>query len=494
MTDSANLPAKSLPTDLALTSGQQSSLVARGLTAVLELNKHQLALTTEPEAEKLFRLGMRYRYGENGTPEDDEKARKYFLAAAAFDHAEAMWELSLILNEQGDKGESNKWLLRSVELGFGPAILSLVTDDVFSDNDWGLTANQEEELFKRACEWYEPRANRGDGQNQWEYADALLRRSARDWKTKAEGLRWLNTAAQNDSVKACERLAHVILSDDVTEKTTREGIHWLARAAELGSSWSCKELAYLYLHGHVDKDAARWKRAPQLRVAPDMKSVIAWYERAIDLGDLSAAAGLGFHYLRGEHIGQDLQQAEKWLLHAAKGGHTGAMQMLGAEYACGERLRPDTRGAIQWLELAAQRETSTGLKLAEIYLDGKIIARDIQEAIRWLDYATNRGFFITKAMTLVATRCSDGGLSLLDESAARAWMQRMVDRAIAAVADNEEAGLDFNALRLAELYDLGLGVEKDMEKAIYWYTQSAKHGLDKSKSRLKELGVDWESA
>jgi len=85
-----------IPPNSALPQGHSSSLVARGLAAV----QQSLAALEKEDAESLFRKGMRYRNGEGGTPKDDDKARTYLFAAAKLNHAEAQFELSLLLHEE----------------------------------------------------------------------------------------------------------------------------------------------------------------------------------------------------------------------------------------------------------------------------------------------------------------------------------------------------------------------------------------------------------
>ena len=99
--------------------------------------------------------------------------------------------------------------------------------------------------------------------------------------------------------------------------------------------------------------------------------------------------------------------AEKWILHSAERGYSSAQSLLGTEYASGARLRQDANAAIHWLALAAQNSTSAGVKLAEVYLEGKIVPRNLDESLKWLTYAADGGFG-SRAMKLVAAKCFDG--------------------------------------------------------------------------------------
>jgi TPR repeat protein len=41
------------------------------------------------------------------------------------------------------------------------------------------------------------------------------------------------------------------------------------------------------------------------------------------------------------------------------------------------------------------------------------------------------------------------------------------------------------------LYELGIGLEQDMDLAIHWYLRSAEQGSRKAQKRLDELGIAW---
>lgn len=443
-------------------------------------------------ADRFFELGMRYQYGKDGTQIDDDKAREYFTEAAELNHAEAQYELFQLLDDEQD--EQIKWLESSANLGFGPAQYAYYNywKGFFEPSD------DEYEEWKNAIEkafaWYEVRAQAGDAQRQFEFAEIHLGGEALA-ANRAQGLHWLKASAAQDYIPACRRLGNeYLLSSEVSEHTTQQGIYWLTRVAELGdaweNTWAYRKLGDLYMLGH---GGARQGRVPPRRIEPNKKAAIAWFERGIAMGDRGLAYHLGHHYLTGEHLDQDLQLAEKWLLHSAMAGWGSAQIALGWEYASGARLRQDVGAAIHWLELAAETNNHTGLKLAEIYLEGKIVPKNFEEAIKWLTHAVDSGARRNAAMKIVAEKCFDGRFNAAEESAAQAWLEQMAVRATETVADSNINIAAINARNLGELYELGLGVEKDMEKAIYWYRQSTEQGNPTAQVRLHELGIDLET-
>jgi uncharacterized protein len=474
MTDRKNLPAKSPTRELATSAEQPGGLVARGLISVRDMQAQQRSLSTEAKAEKLFRLGMRYTYGEDGVQEDFDKARQYFLQASELDHAEAQYELAILLcNEYGTDEEAYGWLKRSADLRCGPALMKLI--EMNSD----MPQEQKDDIIGQAREWYLAHANTGDPRYQLICADFL--------GDSEDSFRWLKASAEQDYVDACKALGRHYLAGEISEYTTQQGIYWLSRAVALGNHYVCRELGDLYLRGNLGKDNKDHSR--RLRVEPDSNMAIAWYERGIAMGNTYIAFQLGKYYLEGQYLDPDLQLAEKWLLHAANRGIASAREILGREYASGTRLRQDADAAVHWLGLATELSGAAGLMLADMYLEGQLVPKSIAEAIKWLDRAMHGRHRRNDAMKLLAKKGFDGRFSSAEEAIGQSWLARMVALTLASVADRNKPIDRFDALDVAKLYDLGLGVQRDQEKAIYWYKKSA--DLDSSRRRLKELGIDW---
>jgi TPR repeat protein len=428
MVERENFPTKLAAQYLVATKERRGSLVGRGLLAVQGMKKQQLSLGCEGDAEKLFREGMRYRHdAEYDMPSDLEKCYEYLLKAAKLGHAEAQYELEYLNSELGDSAhewdrtEPGYWLESSARLGFGPAQYELAVNHFDFDESHALPKATREQMIEAAFAWYEERARAGDPEWQLKFAEIHLVGDV-ELASRASGARWLIESAKQDYRPACRRLGREFLhSPKVSEHTTQQGIYWLSHAVDLGDAFSCRTLGELYLLGHARGKSARG--LPPRRIEPDKKAAISWYERGIAMGEGWAGYDLGTLYLTGEHIDQDLHLAEKWLLHAAKSGDSSAQKLLGLEYASGTRLRQDVGAAIYWLELATKRLKSTGLKLAEIYLDGKIHQKNIQQALKWLSCAADGGW-LDKAVEAAEMKCFDGRFSAEEETEAKAWLEQ----------------------------------------------------------------------
>lgn len=440
-------------------------------------------------AERFFDLGMRYRHGYGDSEADEDKAEEYFLEAANLGNAEAQYELAWLLYQRSENTDFEYWLKRSADLGFGPAQLAYV--------EWLFIPEDEAQvLIDAAHDWYKTQAESGDEVWQYEYSMLLLRDDNEWCGDPHEGLRWLTASARQNYPPACRRLGLEYLREFVSGYT--QGVYWLSRAAELGDTLACESLGDLYLLGHGGGlYAERNGRKPPQLIPPDPKMAVTWYERGIatgtPFGNRPIAYTLGENYLTGEHLDQDLQLAEKWLLHSAEHGYSSAQQLLGEEYLSGIRLHMDVDAAIHWLELAGESSIAVRLKLAALYLDGKIVPQNLDLAIDWLTRDPDGTGHMNRQMKLVAEKCFDGRFGKDEESIAYQWLEQMAGRVIekANTVDHRYAARPY--YYLAEIYELGLGVDRDMETAIYWYRRSAGEGFPLAKTHLQKLGIDWKS-
>lgn len=381
-------------TNSTLPQTQRGSLVARGLAAV----QQSLAVAEQESAESLFKKGMRFTYGEDGVPQDSGRARAYLSAAAKLDHAEAQFELCVLLGEYDEWSKAVGWLEKSVSLGFGPAQRyladglsdTLITEHLSKDD------YNESQLYQLAEAWYEHRASSGEAEAQYDFASWLNHLDC-PMHDRVRAMRWMRAAAQQHHGFACMRFGEMLLEATGPEHSTEQGIYWLSRAADLGKSRACQILGDLYLFGRTGGRYARG-RVSQI-MAPDKREAVSWYERQIELekrrGSFLGAHSLARLYLAGEHLDQDLALAERMLLDAANAGNLDSQRLLASEYASGKRLKRNPTAALHWLKMAEQNGSSSKredqFKLGYFYEHDSDGAPNYSEAITWYRKAANRG-------------------------------------------------------------------------------------------------------
>ncbi|MCH9809083.1 MAG: CHAT domain-containing protein [Alphaproteobacteria bacterium] len=284
------------------------------------------------------------------------------------------------------------------------------------------------------------------------------------------------------------------------------------QGARRKSSWAMGNLGWLYENGYG--------------VEKDVEIAAVWYRKAADAGNDLARANLGNLYRNGWGVKRDYKRAFKLLRKAADAGNAYAMRRLGGMHARGQGVDRDDFEAARWFERAAERgDVASMISLADMHLTGfklgpestkrlnehrtRLERRrsepftgsvdDYDEAIRafaaelvatrekhersqynrpqkgvaWLRKAIEAGS--DKARLRLANLLLQPG-DLADENRDyRGGKSLLRDPAEAArlYAEGAAAGNVPAMFNLAALYELGIGVKKDLQKASDLYRQAA---------------------
>lgn len=188
-----------------------------------------------------------------------------------------------------------------------------------------------------------------------------------------------------------------------------------------------------------------------LGVPADAERAFHWAKRAAEQGSAPAQLALGVMYEWGKGTAVDPGLAVEWYRKAASQGNAGAANSLGAAYLRGVGVPADAAQAVAWFEKAAKGGDVPGqFNLAMRYFNGDGVAADPAEARRWL------------------------------ERAAGAVGEDATTRSVVASSKQE----------LGVLYEEGLGVEKDLVKALRYYDEArelnedARLNFERLKARL----------
>lgn len=134
------------------------------------------------------------------------------------------------------------------------------------------------------------------------------------------------------------------------------------------------------------------------------------------------------------------------------------------------------------LSAAKAGDAAAQVLLAQMYMEGKGVARNPEEAVLWYSLAANLGEGI--AMNMLG-RCHELGTGTpLNHELAAVWYQRAA-----------ESGLDWGMYNYANLLSTGRGVQRDRAKALELYRRAAEMGHAKSMNLLaRHLEEGWETA
>jgi TPR repeat protein len=184
-------------------------------------------------------------------------------------------------------------------------------------------------------------------------------------------------------------------------------------------------------------------------VKKDLKKAFNFYLKAANLEDPQGEYKVGCHYLEGIGTKKDLSLAIEYLTQSATNGNNQARYDLGKFYLKGKNVKKDIFEALKWLNLAA----------SEHHIDAQI------------EYAS----FVLK---------TDEGDKLEGEYFDNAvkWAKKV------AVKGNTTC-----QLLVAELYDKGVKVTRDMAEAIKWYRFAAEGDDPASQLTLARLIMEDDS-
>lgn len=116
--------------------------------------------------------------------------------------------------------------------------------------------------------------------------------------------------------------------------------------------------------------------------------------------------------------------------------------------------------SLKYYKIAARNQhVEAQYKLFEIYSNGEIIEKDNQEAIKWLKESAEQGY--AEAQNDLGIYCRDE--SKFGKKLAFGWFEKAARQGYAEAQTN-----------VGECYKEGLGVERNTQRAFYWFNEAAK--------------------
>jgi TPR repeat protein len=300
----------------------------------------------DPEAERLYRLGLDAYYGLKGQV-DQQKALRLLRQAEQRGHALA--------------GARVGWMLA---FGFGVDV----------DPDEGSRK------VKAALPALRRKAQDGDADAQSLLGGLYYKGLGVD-RNDREATRWIRKAADRGVAVAMNNLGKTYADGrGLDSKDDREAIRWYRKAAGLGLPLAMYNLGCMYEQGQG--------------VEKDYKQAVRWYRQAASKGEPHAMYNLGHAYSTGRGVpAKDDKEALKWYRRAADLGHAGAMSNLGFMYDNGlGGVKKDQAGAARWYRKAADKGNIAAMvNLGSMYESGEGVEKNPAEALRWFKKAAALG-------------------------------------------------------------------------------------------------------
>jgi TPR repeat protein len=223
-------------------------------------------------------------------------------------------------------------------------------------------------------------------------------------------------------------------------------------------------------------------------------------QAAAGKGDANAQFVLGLCLQFGQGVTQSVDEARAMYAKAAASGQAAAQFFLGMFLLGGGEAKTggEPKDGIVWLEKAAlQKFHRANHQLADVYLGGLGVARDLAKAREWLQKSSADGDPVSSYRLAIMAEKGEGlekpdpeaALKLYEKAAedglpeAMIYLGRMHESGVRGASDLDQARAYYEKaeklksaearFRLGQLHELGRGVKKDETRAVFYYRKGA---------------------
>ncbi len=339
-----------------------------------------------------------------------------------------------------------------------------IDNDVFTWNDEDAVEVEVESSnlhiqwskdYKRACKLYYKKAATDD--------------------EKKEAVELLHSEAEKGNVLAIHDLGKVYADDkeksDAYYKQALDGFLELEPMSQKLQPYLQYRIGKMYFYGSGTEQ--------------NYGESFGWFLKSAIAGNKFAQFSLANQYYYGNGFYKDKEQALQWYMKAAEQGLPYAAYAVAQMYANGEAVIKNEETAQQYyaqaldgflkLEESDRADDNLLYKLGRMYRYGLGTEEDIPKALEYFIRSAKHGNINAKRMIAV-------------EQLSGEYIPQDVNKAVETLTVLAENGDVVSAYRLGKLYLFGAtGIERDVELAIQWLTQSAKDGNEYAQELLDNM-------
>ena len=272
---------------------------------------------------------------------------------------------------------------------------------------------------------------------------------------KKEAVVWLSKSANQGNPDAQYQLAQCYETGYGCIKDETKASSWYQEAAK---------------QGHVEAQRSYLRLKYRSDVYDDVYNKVLINNLSLmvsaDEGDRESQYSLGWMFFPGRNIREEKATA-LWLEKAAKQGHIGAQYLIAVCYEKGRGVSRNIGRSIEYYKKAALngKNLSAQLRLADYYLYGKMVKKDVCEALKWYSMS---GVEITDIDLLTIGICYEEGDGINVDK----------EKAVEYYRKSAEKGNTTAQYRLGLCYENGIGVAKDIYWAKTWYEKAADNDIN----------------
>ncbi len=412
--------------------------------------------TDRGDSSAAFRLGRVYALGQ-GVEIDRVEARKWYDVAAALGSISALKEMAALASrEDNDPERAAQYMIKAAKSGSMNAAVELGRK-LKSQQGYYLDVSDEE-----ANIWVERAASLGNISAIDILTDRLLEQGR-----NAEAVAYLEQAARRGSVDSYLKLYQLHKAGQGVQADVGRARQYFE------SAMRARELR-----------ASEKERLGSMMLVPtepifDVKRGIRLIEEAANAGSASAMASLANLYQKGGVVAMNNKKAFQWREKAAQAGDVASVLALSLMYEEGKVVPRDRKKANillnKTLNNVAPDDARAMLTIGQTYVDGKVVAADMDEAAKWFRRATEAGSI--EGLVALGRLVMWNAVKEYEASQAVEMFRK------AASAGSESAMVD-----LGFLYSMGMLVPLDETMAAEYFRMAADGG---SLQGMQQLGLAY---
>ena len=253
----------------------------------------------------------------------------------------------------------------------------------------------------------------------------------------------LRIAADSGHIYAMLNLAETYRKRHVLEAQPEIAQEWYNKAYAAGENKALIYLGAMYSNGELDDVVLENVEDGRPNTESSAERGVEYFKRALESGELTAGANLGYAYLTGHGVAQNDKRAFAYFSNAAAAGVLESFVGLGHMYEHGLATNKDLDQALAWYRRAAERGVQGAMhELVEHHL-GDINPHARVKALKWAEKSSEIGGAAAQNLYawLLATsnqdalRDADKALQLAQQAVATDRRAEYLDTLAAAYAE-----------------------------------------------------------
>ena len=453
-------------------------------------NKDEYVGEKEEIIRQLLENGENYYFGR-GVKKDTKKAYKYFLDAAKYKDEYAETYLGLFY----DKGIA---VQKNYEIAYQWYYKAAIKGNAFAQYSLGILYSEGNGVIKdynKAFIWFQKSAENDYVGAYYQLGRAYYNGLGVD-KDEENAFKWHKKAAENNLPASQYALSLMYKNGEGCEENLVSAYYWVERAAEndyedayyvVGRSYLegiCVEVNYKKAFHYLSKgylaldtnciESLAEMYLKGLNVKRDVYTALELYNRALEFGDRSIYFKVGKVY---EDEGL-INQAISIYNQGHEEGNLKCTQRLGIMYYNGEGVEKDLEKAIEYMEIAAAKKEPHAMYVLAVayYRLNKFGDKtsDIAKALLKEAYELGSPYAADYLACIMLNELKEGKDVNKNEL-------------VIYIKFGVENELKESIFKYGYIYEKGIGIEQNYEKAYYYYTLAAETKYIKA---MIKLG-DW---